>query len=74
VIHVYNASYSKGRDQEDRSSKPAWADSPRDPISKKKKKKKSHTHKKRLVEWLKAWALSSNPSTATNKQTKEPPH
>jgi hypothetical protein len=44
------------------------------PSQKKKKKKKSHTHKKRLVEWLKAWALSSNPSTATNKQTKEPPH
>jgi hypothetical protein len=29
-----NPSYSGGRDQEDRSSKPAWANSSQDPISK----------------------------------------
>jgi hypothetical protein len=34
VTHTYNPSYSGGRDQEDHSSKPAWANSLRDPISK----------------------------------------
>jgi hypothetical protein len=29
VAHSYNPSYSGGRDQEDRSSKPAWANSSR---------------------------------------------
>jgi hypothetical protein len=38
VAHACNPSYSGGRDQEDRGSKPAWANSFRDPISKKKKK------------------------------------
>jgi hypothetical protein len=38
-----NPSYSRGRDQEDRSSKPALANSSRDPISEKKKKKISKT-------------------------------
>jgi hypothetical protein len=27
VAHTYNPSYSGGRDQEDRGSKPAWANS-----------------------------------------------
>jgi hypothetical protein len=41
--HAYNPSYSGDRDEEDHSSKPAWAD----PISKKV------LHKNELVEWLK---------------------
>jgi hypothetical protein len=35
VAHTCNPSYSGGRDQEDLSSKPAWANNPRDPILKK---------------------------------------
>jgi hypothetical protein len=35
VAHPCNSSYSGGRDQEDHSSKPAQANSSRDPISKK---------------------------------------
>jgi hypothetical protein len=36
VAHACNPSYSEGRDQEDCSSKPAWANIvPQDPISKK---------------------------------------
>jgi hypothetical protein len=46
VAHACNPSYSGGRDQEDRSSKPAQANSSRDPISKKPITKKG------LVEWL----------------------
>jgi hypothetical protein len=34
VSHTYNPSYSGGRDQEDHGSKPACANSLRDPISK----------------------------------------
>jgi hypothetical protein len=34
VAHTYNPSYSGGRDQEDRSLKPAQANSSQDPISK----------------------------------------
>jgi hypothetical protein len=41
VAHAYNTSYLGGRDQEDCGSKPAQANSSRDPISKKKKKKKN---------------------------------
>jgi hypothetical protein len=40
VAHVYNPSYSGGRDQEDHGSKPAWANSSRDPILKKPNTKK----------------------------------
>jgi hypothetical protein len=40
VAHACNASYSGGRDQEDCSSKPAWANSLQDPISKKSTTKK----------------------------------
>jgi hypothetical protein len=57
VAHTCNPSYSGGRDQEDRGSKPAQFNSSRDPIL-----KKTH-HQKGLVEWLKVKALSSNPST-----------
>jgi hypothetical protein len=34
VAPAYNPSYSGGRDQEDHDSKPAWANSSRDPILK----------------------------------------
>jgi hypothetical protein len=44
VAHAYNANYSGGRDQEDRSSKPVL----RAPILRKKP-----SQKKGLVEWLK---------------------
>jgi hypothetical protein len=47
VAHAGNPSYSGGRDQDDCGLKPAWANSARDPIS-----KKIH-HKEGLVEWLK---------------------
>jgi hypothetical protein len=47
VAHTCIPSYSGGRDQEDLGSKPAWANSLRDPISKKT------LHKKGLVEWFK---------------------
>jgi hypothetical protein len=33
VAHVYNPSYSGDRDQEDQSSRPAWAHSSQDPRS-----------------------------------------
>jgi hypothetical protein len=35
LAHACNPSYSGGRDQEDRGSKPAWTNSLQDPISKK---------------------------------------
>jgi hypothetical protein len=38
MAHVCNPSYSGGRDQEDRSLKPAWGNSSQDPISKKPRK------------------------------------
>jgi hypothetical protein len=69
VAHACNPSCSGGRDQEDRSSKPAWANSSREPVSKKKKKKPFT--KKGLVEWLKVLALSSNPSI--EKENLDPP-
>jgi hypothetical protein len=34
VAHACDPSYSGSRDQEDRVSKPAWANSSKDPISK----------------------------------------
>jgi hypothetical protein len=58
VAHTCNPSYSGGRDQEDHGSKPAQANSSQDLIS-----KINHHKKKRLVEWLKVQALSSNPGT-----------
>jgi hypothetical protein len=64
VAHTYNPSYSGGRDQEDFSSKPAQANSSASPYL-----EKSH-HKKGLVEWLKVWTLSSNPSTTREKKKK----
>jgi hypothetical protein len=61
MAHAYNPSYSRGRDQEDSHSKPAWANS--SAISQKKP-----ITKKGLVEWLKMWALSSNPGTPKKKK------
>jgi hypothetical protein len=62
VAHAYNPSYSGSRDQEDRSSNPALANSLRGPIL-----KKTH-HKKGLLEWFKVQAMSSNPSTTKKKK------
>jgi hypothetical protein len=44
VAHAYNLGYSGGRDQEDCSLKPTWANSSPDPISKNSitRKKKKH--------------------------------
>jgi hypothetical protein len=44
VAHVYKPSYSGGRDQEDRGSKPAWANSSMRPYL------KNTLHKKGLLE------------------------
>jgi hypothetical protein len=41
VAHVCNPSYSGGRDQEDQGSKPAWANSWRDPMSKNPSQKRA---------------------------------
>jgi hypothetical protein len=65
VAHACNPSYSGGRDQEDHSSKPAWANSPsrlylEKPLT-----------KIELVEWLKVKDLRSNPSTAKKETPRE---
>jgi hypothetical protein len=44
VAHAYNASYWGGGDQEDHDSKPAQANSLRDPISKSPLHTHTHTH------------------------------
>jgi hypothetical protein len=49
VAHIYNPSYSGGRDQDDHNLKPAQANSFVRPYLKKKKKKKKIT-KEGLVE------------------------
>jgi hypothetical protein len=59
VAHLSNPSYSGSRDQEAFGSKPAWADTSRNPH-----------HKNLLMEELKVKALSSNPSTTTKKRKK----
>jgi hypothetical protein len=48
MAHAYNSSYTGGRDQEDHSLKPAWANISQDPTLKKT------LHKKRLMGQLKA--------------------
>jgi hypothetical protein len=48
VAHACNPSYSGGRNQEDRGSKPVWANS-----SARTYLEKKTLHKKRLVGWLK---------------------
>jgi hypothetical protein len=59
VAHAYNPCYSGGRNQE-HSSKPYWANSSQDLISKK------NPSQKRAVEY-KVEALSSSPSAAKKK-------
>jgi hypothetical protein len=61
VAHACYPSYSGGRDQEDRGSKPARANSSARPYLEKAFKKLG------LVEWLKVKALSSSPSTSKRK-------
>jgi hypothetical protein len=65
VAHACNPSYSGSRDQEDRGSKPAQANSSQHPNS-----KKPFTKKIGLEEWLEVEALSSSSSTP-NKQIKK---
>jgi hypothetical protein len=65
VADTCNPCYSGSKDQEDHSSKPAWANSSKDPISKKT------YHKKGLAEWLQVKALNSSHSTAKKKKKKE---
>jgi hypothetical protein len=63
VAHIFNPSYSGGRDQEDHVSKPVQANSFARPYL-----EKSFT-KIGLVEWLKVKALSSSPSTKKKKKS-----
>jgi hypothetical protein len=64
VTHACNHTYSGGKDQEDRGSKPAQANSTM----------RSYLEKSfieiGLVEWLKVKALSSSPSTEKKKKKK----
>jgi hypothetical protein len=64
VAHAYHPNDSGGRDQEDRGSKPAQANSSTRPYL-----KKPFT-KIELVEWLKVKPLSSSPSTTKKKKKK----
>jgi hypothetical protein len=52
VAHACNSSYSRGRDQEDHSSKPAWANSSQDPILKKPFTKKGWWSSSRCGPWV----------------------
>jgi hypothetical protein len=64
VAHACNLSYTRGRDHEDHSLKPAQANSSVRPYL-----DKTH-HNKGLVEWLKVKALlSSSPSIAKKKKS-----
>jgi hypothetical protein len=65
VAHACIPSDSGGRDQEDRGSKSAQANSSKRPYL------KTPITKKGVVEWLKVKALNSSPNTA-NKQTQNP--
>jgi hypothetical protein len=71
VAHTSNPSYSGGRDQEDLSSRPAQANSSRDPISKIPNTKKG-CWRAQVVECLpsKCEALSSKPHTIKKKKKK----
>jgi hypothetical protein len=65
MVHTCNPSYSGGRDQEDRGSKPARANSSHETLSRKTQ------HKKGLLEWLTGLALRLNPSPTKKKKKKE---
>jgi hypothetical protein len=62
MAHACNPSYSGGRDQEDRGSKPTRAN---------RVYLEKTYHKKQLMEWLKVKVLSSSPSTAKKKKKKK---
>jgi hypothetical protein len=62
VAHIYNPSYSGGRDQEVHVLKPAGANSSLRPYLEKPFIKIG------LMEWLKMKAMSSSPSTAKKKK------
>jgi hypothetical protein len=47
MAHACNPSYSGGRDQENHSLKPAWANSPQEPILKKTIRKKCWRRRRR---------------------------
>jgi hypothetical protein len=64
VAHTCNCSYSGGRDQEDRGSKPTRANSSARPYPKK-------PFTIGLVEWVKVKPLSSGPSTTKKKKKKK---
>jgi hypothetical protein len=64
VAHACNSSYSRGRDQEDCGSKPAWANSLRLYLE-----KTQHT-KKGLVEWLKRCSHGVQISVLKKKKKK----
>jgi hypothetical protein len=68
VAHACNPSYSGGRNQEDRGSKPSWANSLQDCILKIEKKGKK---KKDWWSGSRCRALSSNPSTGKKKKKKK---
>jgi hypothetical protein len=57
VAHACNPSYSGGRQQEDCSSKPAWANSLQDPISKKHFTKKGWWSGSRCKPWVQTSVL-----------------
>jgi hypothetical protein len=65
VAHIYNPSYLGGRDQEDSTLKPAWANSSQDPILKIPKTKKG------LVEWFKVYGLEFQPQFLTKNKQKQ---
>jgi hypothetical protein len=62
VAHGCHPSYSGGRKHEDLGSKPAWANSSQDLISK-------NPSQKRAGGWLKVKVLGSNPSTTKKKKS-----
>jgi hypothetical protein len=64
VAHICNPSNPRGRDQEDRGLKPAWANCSTRPYL-----KKTH-HKKRAGGVAQGIALSSNLSTIQKKRQK----
>jgi hypothetical protein len=71
AAYTYNPSYSGGRDQEDHCSKPAWANSLRDPISKIPNTKNRPSGVRQVVECLtsKHETLSSNSSTLSSNSS-----
>jgi hypothetical protein len=67
VAHAYNPSYTGGRDQEDRGSKPDWANSSWDPILKKIHHKNRAGGVAQGVGWVQALVLQ----TTTKKRRGE---